>query len=57
MIPVSVEYLDRCNRKDMASILAIKLAVQQPQRSKQFLPDTGIVEYFQDASVPEIRRL
>ena len=51
--PASVEHLDWCNRKDLASLCVIELAAQQQQRSKQLLPQTGIVEYFQDTAIPE----
>ena len=49
----SVEYLDWSHRKDWASFWAIKLAAQQPQRSKQLLPQTGIIEYFPDFAISE----
>ena len=50
---VSVAYLEWCSRKNLASLWAIKLAAQQPQRSKQLLPQTGIVEYFPDFAISE----
>ena len=49
---VSVAYFGWCNRKDLASFQAIKLAAQQPQRSKQLLRQTGIVEYFAYTAIP-----
>ena len=50
---VSVAYFGWCNRKDLASFQAIKLAAQQPQRSKQLLRQTGTVEYFAETEIPE----